>query len=242
MIEISHVSKQYEGNHFKSVDDISMTAADGTITGFIGPNGAGKSTTLKMITGICRQDTGTIRLNGIDVCEDPFRAKQQFAYVSDTPDNFLRLTAIEYLNFICDVYGVPKKERRERILELAERFEIGDKLEEKIMSFSHGMRQKVMVIGALVHKPSIWILDEPLIGLDPKAAFTLKEMMREHAAAGNSVLFSTHVLEVAEKLCDKIVMIRKGQIVFSGTMEEVKAKYPAETSLEKIFMEITKDA
>lgn len=242
MIKISHVSKQYQGNKFKSVNDLSMTIEDGQITGFIGPNGAGKSTTLKMITGICQQDEGEITLNGIDMKKDPFRAKQQFAYVSDTPDNFLRLKAIEYLNFICDVYGVSKKDRKHRILEMAERFEIGDKLGEKIMSFSHGMRQKIMVIGALVHEPSIWILDEPLIGLDPKAAFTLKEMMKEHAAKGNSVLFSTHVLEVAERLCDKIVMIRRGEMVFDGTLDEIKALYPEETSLEKIFMEITKDA
>ena len=242
MIEISHISKQYSGNHFKSVDDISLTIADGQITGFIGPNGAGKSTTLKMITGICRPDSGSITLNGFDIQKDGFKAKQQFAYVSDTPDNFLRLKAIEYLNFICDVYGVGKKDRKKHITEMAERFEIGDKLEEKIMSFSHGMRQKIMVIGALVHNPSVWILDEPLIGLDPKAAFTLKEMMKEHAAQGNSVLFSTHVLEVAEKLCDKIAIIRKGRIVFCGTMEEIKALYPQEMSLENIFMEITKDA
>ena len=242
MIEISHISKQYRGNTFKSVNDISLKIADGEITGFIGPNGAGKSTTLKMITGICEPDAGNILLNGVDIQKEPYQAKRQFAYVSDTPDNFLRLKAIEYLNFVCDVFGVRKKDRKKRICELSGRFEIEDKLNEKIMSFSHGMRQKIMVIGALVHNPSIWILDEPLIGLDPKAAFTLKEMMKEHASQGNSVLFSTHVLEVAEKLCDKIAIIRNGQLVFSGTMDAVKALYPRETSLENIFMEITKDA
>lgn len=241
MIELKQISKQYQGNTFKSVNNISLEIPDGKITGFIGPNGAGKSTTIKMITGICDPTEGSITLNGIDIKKDAFKAKQQFAYVSDTPDNFLKLKAIEYLNFICDVYDVSSKDRKKRIMEMAERFEIQDKLEEKILNFSHGMRQKIMVIGALVHNPSIWILDEPLIGLDPKAALTLKTMMKEHAAQGNSVLFSTHVLEVAEKLCDKIAIIRKGELVFSGTMDEVKALYPKEQSLENIFMEITKD-
>lgn len=241
MIELSNLTKSY-GNNKKAVDSLTWKIGDGEIAGFIGPNGAGKSTTIKMMTGLASPDSGTVTLNGLDITKDALLAKQQFAYVSDTPDNFLRLKAIEYLNFIADIYQVSVADRNNRICDMAKRFGILDVLERPIMEFSHGMRQKVMVMGALIHNPPIWILDEPMVGLDPNAAFALKEMMREHAAAGNSVLFSTHVLEVAEKLCDHIGIIVSGQMVFTGTMDELKANYADAMSLETIFMEITKNA
>lgn len=212
---------------------------DGKITGFIGPNGAGKSTTLKMITGIVKPDTGQITLNGHDIEKEPIPAKQQFGFVSDSPDQFLRLKGIEYLRFCADVYDVPQAERSEKITSLASRFDMTDALGSRIMTYSHGMRQKIMVMGALLHNPSIWILDEPLTGLDPNSAYVLKEMMREHAAAGNAVLFSTHVLETAEKLCDQVAIINHGRILFTGTLEELKDRYPDKPSLESIFLEMT---
>ena len=212
---------------------------DGKITGFIGPNGAGKSTTLKMITGIVKPDTGQITLNGHDIEKEPIPAKQQFGFVSDSPDQFLRLKGIEYLRFCADVYDVPQAERGEKITSLARRFDMTDALGSRIMTYSHGMRQKIMVMGALLHNPSIWILDEPLTGLDPNSAFVLKEMMKEHAFAGNAVLFSTHVLETAEKLCDQVAIINHGKIILTGTLEELKEQYPDKPSLESIFLEMT---
>ncbi len=242
MISIENVSKTYGYNRHKAVDSLTWEIPDGKITGFIGPNGAGKTTTLKMITGISRPDEGRITLNGIDIATDPTRAKQQFGFVSDTPDHFLRLKGIEYLNFLADIYDVPSQNRRQLIETYAQRFALTDALNDRILSYSHGMRQKVMVIGALLHNPSVWILDEPLTGLDPNAAFILKEMMKEHVAAGNSVLFSTHVLEVAEKLCDQVGIINKGKLIFQGTLDQLKAKYPEESSLEQIFLEMTQYA
>lgn len=243
MIELTNVSKTYGGGK-KAVQDLSMRIRDGEITGFIGPNGAGKTTTLKMITGILKpdEDGGTVKLNGISMAEDPLEAKKQFGFVSDDPDHFLRLKGIEYLNFMADIYEVPDEMRRERIETFSRRFEMEEALNDKILSYSHGMRQKIMVMGALLHNPSIWILDEPLTGLDPKSAFELKEMMKEHAASGRSVLFSTHVLEVAEKLCDQVVIINRGQIVYQGTLDQLKAAYPGVDTLENIFLELTNHA
>lgn len=240
MIQISNVSKTYSKNGVKAVDSMNLTIADGKITAFIGPNGAGKTTTLKMITGVTSIDEGSISINGIDITKEPTKAKMQFGFVSDTPDNFLRLKGIEYLSFLADIYGIGKEERKKVIYDLAERFGMTDALSSKIISYSHGMRQKMMVMGALIHNPSVWILDEPLTGLDPQSAYSLKEMMHEHADKGNSVIFSTHVLEVAEKLCDEIVIINKGKVIFVGTMDELKAKYPSEQTLENIFLEMTK--
>jgi ABC-2 type transport system ATP-binding protein len=240
MIELKRVSKTYGGGK-KAVRDISVEIRDGEITGFIGPNGAGKTTTLKMITGILKpdEDGGAVSLNGISMSENPLEAKKQFGFVSDNPDNFLRLKGIEYLNFMADIYEVPTDVRRERIAAFSKRFEMEEALNDKILSYSHGMRQKIMVMGALLHNPSVWILDEPLTGLDPRSAFELKEMMKEHAASGRSVLFSTHVLEVAEKLCDKVIIINRGQIVYQGTLDQLKASYPGIDSLENIFLELT---
>lgn len=241
MIRLNHVSKIYGDGSRKAVDDLSWDIEDGKITGFIGPNGAGKTTTLKMITGILAPSEGTIEINGKDIQKDPLEAKRQFGFVPDDPDVFLRVRGIEYLNFMADIYGVGTEERQRFIEETAKRFEMEENLSSRIMSYSHGMRQKIMVMGALIHKPPVWILDEPLTGLDPRSAHELKQMMREHADAGNAVLFSTHVLEVAEKLCDRIAIIHHGRQVYLGTLEELKAAYPDQT-LENIFLEITEHA
>lgn len=240
MIEIKNVSKSYNGT-VKAVDDLSITVPDGEIIGFIGPNGAGKTTTLKMITGISKQDSGSITINGIDIREKPLEAKKQFGFVPDSPDMFLRLKGIEYLNFMADIYNVESDIRKQRIRELAERFEMDTVLSDQIQSYSHGMRQKIVIMGVLVHSPSVWILDEPMTGLDPKASFILKEMMREHASSGKTVFFSTHVLEVAEKLCDKVAIINKGKLQFFGTMEEMREHFKSDDSLEKIFLEMTEN-
>ena len=240
MINIENVSKSYNGNHF-AVENLNLEIEDGEIFGLLGPNGAGKTTTIKMITGVISQTIGDITINGYNTRLEPIKAKEQFGYVPDSPDMFLRLTGLEYLNFMADVYQVSKKERTERIKELSERFEMESSLGDKIQSYSHGMRQKIIIIGVLIHNPKVWILDEPLTGLDPKAAFILKNMMKEHAKAGNTVLFSTHVLEVAEKLCDKVAIINKGNLIFNGTLEQIKAEFKDDESLEQMFLEITAD-
>lgn len=239
MIEIKNITKTY--NHTtRAVDNLNLTVENGEIVGFIGPNGAGKTTTLKMLTGILQPDEGAILINGMDIRSDALRAKQEIGYIADSPDMFLRLKGIEFLNLISDIYKVPTEVRRERIENLTTHFGLIDVLDKPMQSYSHGMRQKMMVTAALVHNPSVWILDEPLTGLDPKSAFALKNMMREHADAGNSVLFSTHVLEVAEKLCDKVIIINHGKTLFYGTLEELTAQYQ-DRDLEKIFLEMTAD-
>ena len=238
MIELSNVSKSYPGKDRKAVDGLTWTVSDGRITGFFGPNGAGKSTTLKMICGVYSIDEGSIKINGYDIATDAVEAKRQFGYVPDDPDRFLRLTGIEYLNFMADVYGTPSDRRTPFIEECGRRFEIYDALGSRISDYSHGMRQKVHVMAALIHEPSVWILDEPMTGLDPKGAYELKEMMREHAARGNSVLFSTHVLETADALCDDVCIIARGTKLFDGTLDELKVANPGKT-LEQVFLEMT---
>ncbi len=238
MIEIKNVSKTYN-NNIKAIDNLNLTINDGEIVGFIGLNGAGKTTTIKMMTGILQPDIGTIKINGYDIVKDSLKAKQIIGYIADSPDMFLKLTGMEFINFIANIYKVPLNERRERIKTFGDRFGLSDVLDKPMQSYSHGMRQKMMVVAALVHDPAVWILDEPLIGLDPTSAFELKKMMREHADKGNSVFFSTHVLEVAEKLCDKIAIIDKGKVVFIGTLKELKDKYDKK-DLEELFMEVIK--
>ena len=240
MINVENLTKQFRaGANVKVVlDNNSWYCADGSITGFIGHNGAGKTTTLKIMTGSMRPSAGRILLNGKDIVKAAMEAKKQFGYVSDSPDHFLRLTGMEYLNFVADVYGVSSNARMPFIKEYSERFEIADALGQSLLSYSHGMRQKLMIMAALIHEPSIWILDEPMTGLDPQSAFELKKMMKEHAAKGHSVLFSTHVLEVAEKLCDQIVVIKHGQIIYDGTLETLQGRYPADSSLEEIFLQM----
>ncbi|GAB6439191.1 MULTISPECIES: ABC transporter ATP-binding protein [Bacillus] len=238
MIEITNVSKSYNGSTY-AVKDLSLSVPSGEIFGFLGPNGAGKSTTIKMITGIHGVDKGTIAINGIDIMKNPMEAKRTFGYVPDSPDMFLRLKGIEYLNFMADMYEVPKEVRQERIESLAKKFDLYNALSDQIQSYSHGMRQKIVIIGVLVHEPDVWILDEPLTGLDPKSAYILKEMMREHADKGKIVFFSTHVLEVAEKLCDRVAIINKGNLQFKGNLDEMRDHFKSNESLEKMFLEMT---
>lgn len=240
MIEIKNVSKTFNGE-IKAIQDLSLTISPGEIVGFIGLNGAGKTTLIKMMTGILRPDSGTITINGFDIVKEGLKAKQIIGYISDSPDMFLRLTGLEFINFIADMYHVSDEVRRERIKYFAEQFHLIDVLDKPMQSYSHGTRQKMMVIAALVHNPEVWILDEPLIGLDPKSALILKNMMKEHAKEGNTVFFSTHVLEIAEKLCDKVAIIDHGKIVFCGTLEELKKQYHKKDDLEKLFMEVIED-
>ena len=225
------------GKDFKAVDGLSFDIKPGEIVGFAGPNGAGKTTAIKMLTGILKPTEGSAVINGFDIVKEPIKAKESFAYVADNPDILLQLSGIEYINYIANLYKVPMEKREERIFELADRFEIRDSLGRPMREYSHGMRQKTMVIAALVHNPPSWILDEPMTGLDPTAAFQLKAMMKEHAEKGNAVLFSTHVLEVAEKLCDRIIIINHGKSLFQGTVDELKEKNPGQ-DLEAIFIKM----
>lgn len=240
MIELVNVSKTYNGT-LKVVDDLTLVIPEGQIVGFLGPNGAGKTTTIRMITGILNADSGSISINGIDIKERPLEAKRQFGFVPDSPDMFLRLKGIEYLNFMADIYNVPGDLRRQKIQELAGSFEMEAALNDQIQSYSHGMRQKIIIMGVLIHEPPVWILDEPMTGLDPKSSFTLKEMMKNHAASGKTVFFSTHVLEVAEKLCDKVAIINKGKLLYYGSIDEMREHFKNNGSLEKIFLELTEN-
>ncbi len=239
MIELIGVSKTY-GGRVKAIDDISLNIDSGCIYGFLGPNGAGKTTTIKLITGIIKPDAGRITVDGVDIEKEPMKAKMSIGFVPDDPNVFLRLKGIEYLTFMADVYEVSSKDRPEVISELARRFEMTNALGDKIQSYSHGMRQKIVLMGALLHKPGAWILDEPMTGLDPKSAFELKVMMREHADKGKTVFFSTHVLEVAEKVCDKVAVISLGKILFAGDIGDIKKS--GSESLEKMFLEMTENA
>jgi len=239
MLEIQGLTKKY--GKFLALDNLNLHIEKGEIFGFVGPNGAGKTTTLKMITGILKPDNGNISINGIDIVKEPTLAKKQFGFVSDNPDLFLKLKGIEYLNFIGSIYEMSSKKLKENIVKYSKMFEMNEVLYNKIESYSHGMRQKIALIGALIHEPKIWILDEPLTGLDPKSSFILKEMMREHANKGNIVLFSTHVLDVAEKVCDKVAIIAKGKLIFDGTIKEMKEKVGEDDSLEKMFLELVEN-
>ena len=239
MIEIKHVTKTFGSK--KAVDDLDLTIPTGEIIGFIGPNGAGKTTTIKMMTGVLNPDEGDILINGKSIQKEPLEAKRQFGLVPDNLDMFLRLKGIEYLNFMGDIYDVDAQQRQQRIETMAEIFEIKDVLNDKILSYSHGMRQKIIIMGALINDPEVWILDEPMTGLDPQSSFHLKQMMREHANKGKTVFFSTHVLEVAEKLCDKIAIIAHGKMIYYGTLEELRAQH-GEQSLEELFLEVTEHA
>lgn len=240
MINLKNVTKVY-GGKVKAVDNLTLDLRPGEIFGFLGPNGAGKTTTIKILTGITTADSGEITLNDITMENDPLLYKRQFGYVPDNPDIFLRLKGIEYLNFMGDIYNVDSTVRKERIMDLSRRFEMESALGDSISSYSHGMRQKIVLIGALIHDPSLWILDEPMTGLDPKSSFYLKEMMREHADKGNVVFFSTHVLEVAEKICDRVGIINKGKLMFCGTMTELRELAKENEGLETIFLEMTSD-
>ncbi len=237
MLTIQNLTKHYKGSS-KGVTDISLHICPGDIYGFIGHNGAGKTTTLKCVAGIQDFDSGQIRINGTDIREHPLECKRSFAYIPDNPDLYEYLTGIQYLNFIADVFGVAAKEREERIKQYGDAFEITSSLGDLISSYSHGMKQKLAIISALVHRPKLLLLDEPFVGLDPKASVILKEIMRNICAEGGAIFFSTHVLEVAEKLCDKVAIIKDGVLVASGDMEQIVQ--PGQ-SLESIFMEVVSD-
>lgn len=232
MLDIKHLVKTYGDK--KAVDDLSLTVQSGEIYGFIGHNGAGKTTTLKSVVGILKFDSGDIYVDGISIKEDPLTCKKNIAYIPDNPDLYEYMTAIKYLNFIADVFELSEEERKEKIKKYADLFEITDSLSQPIASFSHGMKQKLALIAAWMHNPRLIIMDEPFVGLDPKASHLLKKMMRELCDNGGAIFFSTHVLEVAEKLCDKVAIIKNGKLIKQGTMEEVKG----DDSLEEVFLEL----
>ncbi len=238
MLKINHVTKHYKGSN-KGVSDISLHIAPGDIYAFIGHNGAGKTTTLKCVAGIHGFDAGEITIDGIDISKEPIKSKQCFAYIPDNPDLYEYLTGIQYLSFIADVFGVSAADREERIKTYGDAFEITPSLGDLISSYSHGMKQKLAIISALVHQPKLLILDEPFVGLDPKAAVILKDIMRKLCAEGGAIFFSTHVLDVAEKLCNKVAIIKDGTLIASGTMEEIVKDGQ---SLESIFMEVVDNA
>lgn len=236
MLNIEHLTKAYGGK--KAVDNLSLHIAPGEIYGFIGHNGAGKTTTLKSVVGILQFDAGEITIDGISIKENPLECKRRFAYIPDNPDLYDYMTGIKYLNFIADIFGVGANERQARIRKYADDFELTADLAQPIAAYSHGMKQKLAIISAWLHDPKLIIMDEPFVGLDPKAAHTLKGMMRELCDAGGAIFFSTHVLEVAEKLCDKVAIIKGGKLIRSGTMEEVKG----DDSLEEVFLELEEES
>ena len=232
MLKIEHLTKTFGDR--RAVDDLSLEIGKGEIYGFIGHNGAGKTTTLKSVCGIQSFDEGEISLDGVSVTAEPIKFKGQIAYIPDNPDLYEFMSGIKYLNFIADIFGVGESERRERIEKYAAIFELTDDLAQPISAYSHGMKQKLAIISAWLHNPRLIIMDEPFVGLDPKAAHSLKEMMREVCDSGGAIFFSTHVLEVAEKLCDKIAIIKNGKLIKEGTMEQVKG----DESLEDVFLEL----
>ena len=232
MLNIEHLTKAY--GEKKAVDDLSLHIVPGEIYGFIGHNGAGKTTTLKSVAGILQFDEGEITIDGISIKENSLECKRKFAYIPDNPDLYDYMTGIKYLNFIADIFGVGADERQERIRKYADAFELTADLAQPIAAYSHGMKQKLAIISAWLHEPKLILMDEPFVGLDPKAAHLLKEMMREMCDEGGAIFFSTHVLEVAEKLCDKVAIIKSGRLIRSGTMEEVKG----DESLEDVFLEL----
>ena len=232
MLNIQHFTKTY--GEKKAVDDLSLHIAPGEIYGFIGHNGAGKTTTLRAVAGILQFDAGEIAIGGVSIRQDPMACKKQMAYIPDNPDLYDFMTGIKYLNFIADVFGVSASARKERIAKYADLFELTGDLAQPISAYSHGMKQKLAIISAWLHAPRLILMDEPFVGLDPKASHLLKGMMRELCDQGGAIFFSTHVLEVAEKLCDKVAIIKNGRLVRSGTMEEVKG----DDSLEEVFLEL----
>jgi ABC-2 type transport system ATP-binding protein len=234
MLEIKNYCKTYKGTK-KAVENLTLTIESGDIYGFIGHNGAGKSTTIRAVAGVLDFESGDIIINGMSIKKNPVECKKVLAYIPDNPDLYEHLTGIQYLNFIADIFSVSKKDREERIKLYGEKFEIVPALGDLISSYSHGMKQKLAIISALVHKPKLLILDEPFVGLDPKAALSLKQTMRELCAEGSAIFFSTHVLDVAEKLCNKIAIIKGGKLIVSGNMEDLIKDH----SLEDLFMEVT---
>ena len=232
MLQIKNLTKSY-GN-VKAVDDLSLEIRPGEICGFIGHNGAGKTTTIKCICGILPFEKGDIKVNGISVREDPLKCKKILSYIPDNPDIYEFMTGIQYLNFIADIYGVDSSVRQERIHRIADQLELTKDLNQSVGAYSHGMKHKLVIISALIHDPKLIIMDEPFVGLDPTASYQLKQLMREHCNQGGSIFFSTHVLDVAEKLCDQVAIIKNGKLIRNGTMDEVKG----DSSLESVFLEL----
>lgn len=237
MINIENLSKSF-GDKL-ALDNLNLKVKRGEIFGFLGPNGAGKTTTIKMIVGMLKQDKGHILIDGIDTLKDPIEAKKKFAFVPDNPDVYETMTGRQYLNFIGDVFEISLDKREENIKKYQEIFEMKENLDLLISSYSHGMKQKIVLMGALIHEPDLLILDEPMVGLDAKSSFRLKNIMRQLCDSGKSVFFSTHVMEVAEKVCDRIAIINKGKLIAVGSLEEIKNQADDEGSLEKIFLELT---
>lgn len=237
MLKIEHLSKSYAKSPVKAVDDLSLELKEGEIFGFLGPNGAGKTTTIKILTGILQYSEGSVSVCGHDLKTDSIAAKRNIGYVSDSHVIYDKLTGREYVDFMADVYGVDVNARKERAEKLLDKFELRDAFDSQIKTYSHGMKQKISIIGALIHNPNLWVLDEPMTGLDPQSAFRLKELMREHCNEGKTVFFSTHVLEVAEKICDRVGIIVKGKLIAAGTLEEIKAS-SSDSSLEEVFLSL----
>ena len=237
MIEIKNVSKSYNGKDL-ALDNVNFEVKDGEIFAFIGHNGAGKTTMIKSITGILSFDSGDILINNKSIKEEPLTCKLDMAYVPDNPDLYENMKAIDYINFVCDMYDTPLEIRKENTLKYAKMFEIEDKLNDDISSFSHGMKQKIALIAALSHNPEILIMDEPFVGLDPKAVYDMKEVMRNMAKSGKTIFFSTHILDVAEKLCDRVAIIKDGSITTIGKMKDIKGN----ESLEEVFLELGEKA
>lgn len=240
MISFENVSKSYNGGKVKAVNQLSMRIGSGKVFGFIGPNGTGKSTAIKLMTGILSPDEGRICLNGKDMAADPIAAKRTFGYVPDTFDMYERLTGVEYLNFLGDIYRVDATARKQHMEKYLALFSLEEAAYQQIRSYSHGMKQKLAITGALIHHPDIWVLDEPMVGLDPQSVFFLKEEMRRHADEGKTVFFSTHVLDVAERLCDEVGIIKHGKLIAKGTLEELRGG--ADASLEELFLELVEEA
>jgi len=239
MLTLRNVSKTYARTAEKAVDDISFEVKAGEIFGFLGPNGAGKTTTIKMLTGVITPDSGEVLIDGIDMRTCPLEAKRKIGYVTDNPEVFVQFKALEYLNFVADVYGVSTEERRTKIKKYTALFEIDTVLDARIGGFSHGMKQKLLIAASLLHEPALWVLDEPIVGLDPQSAFRLKTLMREYANSGKTVFFSTHIMEIAEKVCDRLAIINKGKMRFCGSLAELQAQRGANDSLERLFLTMT---
>lgn len=238
MLEVKNFTKKYKNGKL-AVDNISFTVNNGEIFGFLGPNGAGKSTTIKAIVGLIKKSKGEISIDGIKLEDDPLLYKNKFSYLADNPDLFDKFTAVEYINFVADIYGIDEKTRDERLNTYLDYFDIREAMADLISSFSHGMKQKLAIISSLIHDPDLLILDEPMVGLDPKSSFHLKKIMRERKEAGKIVFFSTHIMEIAENICDRIAIISNGKIVAQGRIDEIRENLDEDKSLEELFLELT---
>lgn len=238
MLEVKNFTKKYKNGKL-AVDNISFDVNNGEIFGFLGPNGAGKSTTIKAIVGLIKKSRGEIKIDGIKLEDDPLLYKNKFSYLADNPDLFDKFTGVEYINFVADIYGIDDKTRNERLNTYLDYFDIREAMADLISSFSHGMKQKLAIISSLIHDPDLLILDEPMVGLDPKSSYNLKKIMRERKEAGKMVFFSTHIMEVAENICDRIAIISNGKIVAQGSLDQIRESLDEDKSLEELFLELT---